>query len=76
MKLLFIQIKGNSVGGIWFVNKEICEELTKRGEQVEVLSIRNNPGKNTIENNLNFKIKTINKTDLWEITHKKDVLKS
>ena len=76
MKVLFLQIKGNSVGGIWFVNKRLCEELTNRGYEVEVLSIRNNPGKIVTEDNLNFKVHTINKKDLWEITHKSDVLKS
>ena len=75
-KVLFLQNKGNSVGGIWFVNKKVSEELTKRDYDVRVLSIRNNPGKVVTEDNLNFKVYTINKNDLWEITHKSDVLKS
>ena len=74
-KILFLQIKGNSLGGVWFVNKALGEEFLKRGYHVEVLAIRNNhPG---IEiNDTPLKINVINKEDLWEIVHKRDVLKA
>ena len=75
-RVLFIQNKGNSLGGIWFVNKKICEELSNRGYNVEVLSIRNNPENVFVEDNLNFNVYTINKKNLWEITHKSDLLNS
>ena len=41
-KVLFVQIKGKSKAGVWFVNKTIGEELIKNGYEVEILSIRNN----------------------------------
>lgn len=74
-KILFLQIKGNSLGGVWFVNKALGEEFIKRGYHAEVLAIRNNhPG---IEiNDTSLKINVINKNDLWEIVHRRDVLKS
>ena len=74
-KILFLQIKGNSLGGVWFVNKALGEEFIKRGYHAEVLAIRNNhPG---IEiNDTPLKINVINNEDLWEIVHRRDVLKS
>lgn len=74
-KVLFLQIKGNSLGGVWFVNKALGEEFLKRGYHVEVLAIRNNhPGIEIKDTPL--KINVINKNDLWEIVHRRDVLKA
>lgn len=74
-KILFLQVKGNSLGGVWFVNKALGEEFLKRGYHVEVLAIRNNhPGIDI--NDTPLKINVINKNDLWEIVHRRDVLKS
>ena len=39
-KILFLQIKGNSLGGVWFVNKSLGEEFIRRGYHAEVLAIR------------------------------------
>lgn len=74
-KILFLQIKGNSFGGVWFVNKTLGEELINRGYKVEVLALRNNhPGVEI--NDTPIKITTINPVDSWEIFHRKDVLHS
>ena len=74
-KILFLQIKGNSLGGVWFVNKALGEEFLKRGYHAEVLAIRNNyPGIEIKDTPL--KINVINKKDLWEIVHRRDVLKT
>ena len=74
-KVLFLQIKGNSLGGVWFVNKALGEEFIKRGYHAEVLAIRNNhPGIEIKDTPL--KINVINKKDLWEIVHRRDILKS
>lgn len=74
-KILFLQIKGNSLGGVWFVNKALGEEFIKRGYKAEVLAIRNNhPGIEIKDTSL--KINVINKKDKWEIVHRKDVLNS
>lgn len=74
-KVLFLQIKGNSCGGIWFVNKTIATAVSKKGYTVEVISVRNNPGDIIIETDLNFKIDTINKKDLWEIVRATEIKK-
>lgn len=72
-KILFLQIKGNSLGGIWFVNKALGESFIKRGYNVKVIGIRNNhPGLDIKDTPID--ITTINPNDLWEITHKRDVL--
>ncbi len=74
-KILFLQIKGNSLGGVWFVNKSLGEEFIRRGYHAEVLAIRNNhPGIEIKDTPL--KTNVINKNDLWEIVHRRDVLKA
>lgn len=74
-KILFLQIKGNALGGVWFVNKTLGEEFLKRNYDVQVLAIRNNhPGIEIKDTPL--KITTINKENVWEIIHKRDVLAS
>ncbi len=74
-KVLFLQIKGNSLGGIWSVNKTLGEKLLELGYGVEILGIRNNhPGMDNINTKLDIKV--INKKDNWEITRKKDIIKS
>lgn len=74
-KILFLQIKGNALGGIWFVNKTLGEEFIKRGYHAEVLAIRDNhPGIEIKDTPL--KVTTVNKNDLWKIIHKRDVLNS
>lgn len=73
-KILFLQIKGNSLGGIWFVNKTLGEEFEKRGYQVKVLGIRDN-AKNGIDTNKEkLDITTINEVDDWKIVRRRDVL--
>ncbi len=72
-KILFLQIKGNSLGGVWFVNKTLGEEFIKRGYHVEVLAIRNNhPGMEI--KNTPLKVTTINTQDVWETVHRRDVV--
>ena len=72
-KILFLQIKGNFLGGIWYVDKSLGEEFLNRGYDVAILGIRNNhPGLEIKDTPL--KITTINTTDIWEITHRRDVL--
>ena len=75
-KILILQNKGNSIGGIWFVNQTLATSFSNLGYEVEVLAVRNVPGKKRVKENEKFKIDTINSHDLWEITHKSDVLKS
>lgn len=72
-KVLFLQIKGKSKAGVWFVNKTIGEELIKKGYDVTIMAIRNNPGDIKLEHDERMKLHTINPVDLWEISRKKDI---
>ena len=72
-KILFLQIKGNSCGGVWFVNKTIGEELIKRNYDVEILSIRDTHDKINLEYDKRLKVNIINKVDDWEIVHFTDI---
>jgi len=72
-KVLFLQIKGKSKAGVWFVNKTIGEELIKKGYDVTILAIRNNQEDITLEHDERLKLHTINPIDLWEISRKKDI---
>ena len=72
-KVLFLQIKGKSKAGVWYVNKTIGEELIKLGYDVTILSIRDNPGDIVLEHSQKLKLHTINEKDLWEIARKKDI---
>ena len=40
-KVVFLQNEGNVLGGVWFVNKTIGEELLKNNYDVSIISIRN-----------------------------------
>lgn len=72
-KVLFLQIKGKSKAGVWFVNKTIGEELIKKGYDVTVLAIRDNRGDIKLEHDKRLKLHTINPVDAWEISRKKDI---
>lgn len=72
-KVLFLQIKGKSKAGVWYVNKTIGEELIKKGYDVSILSIRNNPEDITLEHVPKLHLHTINEKDLWEISRKRDI---
>lgn len=72
-KVLFLQIKGKSKAGVWYVNKTVAEELIKNGYDVTILSIRNNPGDIVLEHDSRLKLHTINEKDLWEISRKHDI---
>lgn len=72
-KVLFLQIKGKSKAGVWFVNKTIGEELIKKGYDVTVLAIRDNRGDIKLEHDKRMTLHTINPVDLWEISRKKDI---
>lgn len=75
-KLMILQIKSNELGGVWFFNKTISEELLKHNFQIEIVAIRDNHSKNKLEIAKSISLKTINEQDKWEITRKKDILKA
>lgn len=71
-KILFLQIRDDTNGGIWFVNKTLATAFLERGFDVKILSIRKSFI--NIEDNTNIDMITINDKDKWEITHKKDII--
>lgn len=68
-KVLFIQMKGKSFGGVWQVNKIVGESLIKKGYDVTILSLRENQDDIELEHQKELKLHTINKKDIWENTH-------
>lgn len=72
-KVLFLQIKGNSCGGVWFVNKTIGEALINNGYDVEVMSVRDSHSGIDLEYDSRLKVSIVNSDDNWEITHFSDV---
>lgn len=73
-KVLFLQIKGNSFGGVWNVNRLVGEELIKKNYEVHVVSIRNNQIDINLEYDPKMIVKTINEKDKWESYLLNDVL--
>ncbi len=66
MKIVFIQNKGKSFGGVWQVNKTVGEALIKNGYDVTVLSIRENKTGYEPEFDPRMHVKTLNTIDNWE----------
>lgn len=74
-RILFLQNTSNSLGGVWSVNKTLGEKFLELGYEVKVISLRNdckNPP--SVDTALNLEV--VNEVDLWDITHRRDVLKS
>lgn len=65
-KVLFIQLKGNSFGGIWQVIHTIGNKLVETNYDVTVVSLRENNETYNLEHNPKIKLHTINKKDIWE----------
>lgn len=74
-KILFLQLKSDSFGGMWFVNKTLGEKFIELGYDVKLIGIRRNHPYFDI-GETNIKIDTVNKNDEWEITHRRDVINS
>lgn len=73
-KILFLQIKSNEAGGVWFVNKTIGEELVSLGYDVRITSMRNEKTSEILKCDPKIKLCTLNEQDPWEIPHRRDVL--
>lgn len=65
-KILFIQLKGKSFGGVWQVIKTTGEELIKKGYDVSVVSLRENKNDIQIKKHPKLNLYTINQQDIWE----------
>lgn len=75
-KILIYQSVGNCNGGVWFVYETLATSLVKKGYDVCILSFRENKGPIVINTNQNFKMYTINKKNIWEITRFTDIKNS
>lgn len=74
MKIVFLQNKGKSYGGIWQVNKLVGEALIKDGYDVSVISIRENHNDYKVEHDPRLHVETLNKIDEWETYNYSEVL--
>ncbi len=72
-KILFLQHKGSTFGGVWSVNKTLAEEFIKCGYDVTILSVREKFEKKFVPENVNTY--TINEKELWEVPSKKEIFK-
>lgn len=70
-KVLFIQLKGNSFGGIWQVIKTIASSLINANYDVHIVSLRENKNNIKLVYDERIKLYTINKNDIWERNYSK-----
>lgn len=75
-KILFIQLKGNSFGGIWQVIKTISSALIDKGYTIHIVSLRENKNNIELEYDKRIKLYTINKKDIWEHNYTKNEIKN
>ena len=75
MKILILQNKGKSYGGVWQVNKTIGEALIKKGYDITILSIRENKNDYEPEYDKRMHVETLNKVDLWETYSFSEIIK-
>ena len=66
MKVVFIQNKGKSFGGVWQVNKTVGEALIKEGVDVTILSIMENKTDYEPEYDKRLHVETLDKDNIWE----------
>ena len=74
MKIVFLQNKGKSYGGVCQVNKIVGEALIKDGYEVSIISIRENH--NDYKDNYDPKlhVETLNTKDDWETYNYSEVI--
>lgn len=76
MKILILQNKGKSYGGVWQVNKMVGEALIRDGYDVRIISIRENHGDYIPEYDKKMIVETINPIDEWETYSWTEIVKS
>ncbi len=76
MKILILQNKGKSYGGVWQVNKMVGEALINDGYDVAVISIRENHNDYVPEYDKKMLVKTLNPVDEWETYNWSEIIKS
>ena len=74
MKIVFLQNKGKSYGGVCQVNKIVGEALIKDGYDVSIISIRENHNDYKDDYNPKLHVKTLNTQDDWETYNYSEVI--
>ena len=74
MKIVFLQNKGKSYGGVCQVNKIVGEALIKDGYDVSIISIRENHNDYKDDYNPKLHEKTLNTQDDWETYNYSEVI--
>ena len=75
MKILFLQNKGKSYGGVCQVNKLVGEALARDGYDVSIISIRENHNDYIEEFDKRIHVETLNTIDEWETYNYSEVLR-
>ena len=73
-KLLILQIEDKALGGVWYVNKTLSEELLKHKYDVRIVSIRERHDGPKLDINPKVTMTTINPVDNWQIVHRHDII--
>lgn len=73
-KLLILQIEDKALGGVWYVNKTLSEELLKHKYEVRIASIRERHDGPLLDINPKVTMTTINPVDKWQIIHRHDII--
>ena len=74
MKILFLQNKGKSYGGVCQVNKLVGEALANDGYDVSIISIRENHNDYNQEFDKRIHVETLNTIDEWETYSYSEIL--
>ncbi len=74
MKIVFLQNKGKSYGGICQVNRLIGEALVRDGYDVSIISIRENHNDYEEKYDSRLNVKTLNTIDDWETYNYSEVI--
>ena len=75
MKVIFIQNKGKSFGGVWQVNKTVGEALIKEGIDVTILSIMENKTDYEPQYDKRMHVVTLDKENIWETYSWSEIIK-
>lgn len=71
-KILIIQHKSSTFGGVWSVNITLAQEFMRKGYDVTIASIREKFDKTFIP--AGIKIYTVDKKHKWEVPQKKEII--
>jgi len=73
-KVMFVQNEGNVVGGVWYVNKTIAQQLLKHGYEVQIISLREGRQEVNLEYDNNLIVRSINPDLPWKLMGKREIV--